>query len=220
VVRPDPATEKRLVFEDRVQVPRLYIRWPTVGQTDADDDALSLLGSVLSGPRTARLTKALVYDQQSAATVAAGNNSRENAGDFGVTLTPRPGHSLAELEVATDEILERLKREGPTAEEMARATARLEFGFVAQLESTLGKAEILNGGLVFYGDPAHYKTEYAGLKAVTPADVQRVARKYLGPGRVVLSVVPAGKLDQASKPEASLKVTVAPDGGHYLMESK
>ena len=60
-------SEQRLVFEDRVQIPRLYIEWPTVGEKSDDRFALQLLGAILSGPRTARLTKALVYDQQAAA---------------------------------------------------------------------------------------------------------------------------------------------------------
>jgi zinc protease len=56
--------ETRLVFEDRVQVPRLYIAWPSVGEKSDDRFALSVLDAVTSGPRTTRLTKALVYDQQ------------------------------------------------------------------------------------------------------------------------------------------------------------
>src|SRR3954447_24702468 len=55
-----PATldaEKRLTYEDRVQVPRLYVNWPTVGERSDDRFALAMLGAILSGPRTARLTK-------------------------------------------------------------------------------------------------------------------------------------------------------------------
>ena len=63
--------ETRLVYEDRVQVPRLYIQWPTVGEKSDDRFALDVLGAILTGPRTARLTKALVYDQQAAASVSA-----------------------------------------------------------------------------------------------------------------------------------------------------
>ena len=59
-----------------------------------------------------------------------------------------------------------------------------------------------------------------GGKSLTAADVKRVANKYLTPGRVVLSVVPLGKADQASHPESSIKVTVSPDGGHYIMDTK
>ena len=67
------STGQRLVMEDRVQVPRLYIQWPTVGEKNDDRYALSVLGSILSGPRTARLTKALVFDEQAAASVSAGS---------------------------------------------------------------------------------------------------------------------------------------------------
>jgi zinc protease len=91
------AAEKRLVFEDRVQVPRLYIQWPTVGIKNDDRFALDVLSSILSGARTARLTKALVYDEQSAASVSAFQSTSEDVGDFVLTLTPRPGHTLTNL---------------------------------------------------------------------------------------------------------------------------
>jgi len=58
------SSAQRLVYEDRVQVPRLYVQWPTVGEKSDDRFALDVLGSILAGRRTARLTKALVYDQQ------------------------------------------------------------------------------------------------------------------------------------------------------------
>ena len=214
------SAEKRLVFEDRVQVPRLYISWPSVGDDNDDVYALQFLGQILAGPRTARLTKALVYDLQSAATVGAFNRGAENSGAFGLSITPRPGHSLAEVESTADSIIARLKQEGPTAEELAKTSAGLEFGFVAQLQSNIGKADILNDGLVFHGDAGRFKRDYAKFKTVTAGDVKRVANKYLGAGRVMLSVVPLGKSDQASMASKSIKVTVAPDGGHYIMGDK
>lgn len=210
--------ERRLVFEDRVQVPRLYLAWPAPGEDNDDADALRFLAQILAGPRTARLTKALVYDQQSAAGVAAFHDANELAGSFVIFITPRPGHPLAELEAGTDSILARLQRDGPSAEEMRRAGAGLEFDYVSSLQSNLGRAETLISGLVFHGDPAHYRTAYARLKAVTAADVRRVANTYLGAGRAVLSVVPLGKPELAARPERSTRVTVAPDGGHYIME--
>ena len=220
VVAPVLATEKRMTFEDRVQVPRLYLTWPTVGDDNDDTYALQFLSQVISGPRTARLTKALVYDRQSAATVQAFNNGNENAGNFIISITPRPGSSLTQLEAATDSVLARLKQEGPTVEELAKTAAGLEFGFVSSLQSNLGKANILLNGQVFHGDAAQYQRQYAKLKAVTAADVKRVANQYLGAGRVVLSIVPLGKPEQAALADKSVKVTVAPDGGHYLMGNK
>jgi zinc protease len=200
------ASPQRLVMEDRVQVPRLYIRWPTVGSKNDDRFALSVLGAILAGPRTARLTKALVFDEQSAAAVSAGQDSNEDVGEFAVTITPRPGHSLTDLEIAADAVIERLKREGPTAEEVRKATAGEELSFIRGLESNLGKAFQLAAGAAFHGDPGYFRTEYARTIAVTPADVQRVANKYLTSGRVALSVVPTGQLEQAAKPAESKRV--------------
>ena len=213
------AARPRLVFEDQVQVPRLYLAWPSAGDDTDDTYALQYLTQILAGARTARLTKALVYDQQSAASVTVFNAGQEKAGIFFMFVTPRPGHTLSELETATDAVIAQLKENGPTQDELAKTSAGLEFRYIAQLQSNLGKANILNDGLVFHGDAARYKTDYARLRAVTAADVKRVANRYLGSGRVVLSVVPLGKLEQASRPEQSTKVTVAADGGHYIMGS-
>ncbi len=199
--------ERRLVFEDRVQVPRLYIQWPTVGERSEDRFALDILGSILSGPRTARLTKALVYDKQSAASVSAFQGSSEDVGDFGITVTPRPGNSLTNLEQAVDAVLEKLKAEGPTEEEMQKAKAGDELAFVRGLESNLGKAMRLSDGAGYHKDPGYLRTEYTKSQSVTAADVKRVAAKYLTRGRVVLSIVPVGKGDQAAKPAESRKVT-------------
>jgi zinc protease len=211
VTRPNvsPVTldkDTRLVFEDHVQVPRLYLHWPTVGDKSDDRFALDVLSAILTGPRTARLTKALVFDQQAAAAVNASQNSNEDVGEFTIVITPRPGHSLTDLEAATDAIVAKLKADGPTADEIQRATAGLELSFVSNLQSNLGKSFQLADSAGFHGDPGYFQQEYAHYMAVTPADVKRVANKYLTGGRVELSVVPLGKIDQASKPELSKKV--------------
>ncbi len=201
------AVGQRLVYEDRVQVPRLYIQWPSVGEKSDDHYALDILGAVLTGPRTARLTKALVYDQQAAAAISAYQGSNEDVGDFQLMIVPRPGHSLADLEAAADAVIDKLKSEGPTAEEIQKALAGRELRFLRNLESNLGKAMQLCAGAGFHGDPGYFRTDYQKYESVTAEDVQRVADKYLTPERVVLSVVPAGKIDQASKPEECRKVT-------------
>jgi zinc protease len=208
IVRPaaPPVTrdrETRLVYEDRVQVPRLVIVWPTVGRQSDDRFALAVLDQVTAGPRTTRLTKALVYDRQLATSITARQDSDESAGEWRVTITPRPGVSLTDLESAADAILDTLKAEGPTAEEIQRATAGLELNFVNGLESNLGRSMRLADGLGYDNDAGSFQTEYQKMLAVTQADVKRVANKYLTKGRVVLSVVPIGKVEMAAKPSES-----------------
>jgi len=207
------AASKRLVYEDRVQIPRLYIQWPTVGFKHDDDYALSVMSSILSGSRTARLTKALVYDSQAASQVGAFANSYENVGVFQVTVIPRPEHTLTELEGAVDQVIQKFLTEGPTAEELQKAKAGLELSFLRGLESNLGKANQLINGAVFYGNPGQFSTDYQKTLAVTAADVKRVANQYLSRSRIVLSVVPKGKRDQASKATESEAVSVVVGNG-------
>jgi zinc protease len=206
----------RLVYEDRVEVPRLYLQWPTVGERHDDRFALDVLASILSGPRTARLTKALVFDQQAAAAVVAQQSTNEDVGEFRVAITPRPGHSLTDLESAAGSVIATLQAEGPTADEIQKATAGEELGFLTGLQSNLGKSFRLTDGAGFHGDAGYFRTEYQKLLAVSAADVKRVAGKYLTPGRVVLSVVPPGQANQAARPDESRRVptinAVAPEG--------
>ena len=75
------------------------------------------------------------------------------------------------------------------------------------LESNLQKAEILAEGSVFHGDPGYYRQAYREAQSVTPTEVKRVANRYLTRGRVVLSVVPLGKKQDASKAAQSVTVT-------------
>ena len=88
-------------------------------------------GTILTGPSTARLTKALVYDQQAAASVFAHQSSNEDVGEFLMVITPRPGHSLTELEAAADAVIDELKAEGPTAEEIQKAVQARSSGSCA-----------------------------------------------------------------------------------------
>jgi zinc protease len=199
---------KRLVYEDRVRVPRLYIQWPSVGVKNDDDYALSVMGSILSGSRTARLTKALVYDAQLASQIIAFQNSDEDGGVFQVVVIPRPEHTLTELEAAVDQVIQKFIAEGPTAEELQKAKSGLELDFVRGLESNLGKANQLLDGAVFHNNAGQFSVDYQKTLAVSAADVKRVAAQYLSRSRIVLSVVPKGKKDQASKAAESETVTM------------
>jgi predicted Zn-dependent peptidase len=189
-------------------VPRLYIQWPTVGFKSDDDYALSVMSSILSGSRTARLTKALVYDSQKASQVFGFQNSAEDVGVFQITVVPRPESTLTDLEASVDQVIQKFISEGPTAEELQKAKSGLELSFLRGLESNLGKASQLINGAIFYGDPSQFRTDYQKTLAVTAADIKRVAAKYLTGSRIVLSVVPKGKKDQASKATESETVSL------------
>jgi zinc protease len=211
------AGETRLTFVDSAVTssPRLFISWPGTTLKSPDQYALSVLGSILGGSRTARLAKALVYDRQLATSVSVGADSLEDTGLFEITINPRPGVSLTQLETITDSIIDRLKRDGPTPAELTRARAGAELRFITNLETNLDKAISLASNQSLHADPGHgFRVDYQQLRAVTVADVKRVANTYLTGNRIVLSVVPPGQTDKASKAGRSLVVMGAKQGGN------
>ena len=198
---------KRFVYEDHVALPELFIEWPGAGVQSADRAALSILGSIISGDRTQWLTKEFVYDRKWASSISLRPEMNENAGTVGLTVVPIPGVDLTKLESAIDSTINQFKTQGPTAEEMKKATASIEFGSYNRLQSMLGKAMTLASGWIYHGDPSWYAKDIAETRAVTAADVKRVANKYLGPNRIVLSAVPMGKRDMASHADQSTPIT-------------
>ncbi len=201
-VPPAPlAAERRLALEDaKASEPQLAMAWPTVGGDSPDAPALDALADVLTLDRTSRLTKLLVYDRQLASRVSARQVSYENAGLFEIDVRPRPHVSLTVVESLVDSVLAAARAAPPDDREVARGKNYALVGTITGLEAVDAKGETLNEGETFFHDPWHYLAELRDGDKVTGADVHRVADRYLTAGRVVLSMVPAGKLDLVSRP--------------------
>src|SRR5829696_6668488 len=196
--RPSPPDrEVRLLLEDRVELPRLYLAWhspPVFGDGDA---ALDLVAEVLASGKTSRLYRALVFEQRLATEVAASQNSREIGSFFQVVATAAPGRTLHELEQAITKEIDRFIDGGPTAIEMERCRAQAEAQFVYRLQTVGGfggKGDQLNAYNVFLGEPDYFDRDLARYREASAAALQRAAAESLRPQtRVVLSVVPQGR---------------------------
>ena len=107
---PPIARDVRLLLEDRVELPRLYLAWHSPALFAAGDAELDLVAEVLASGKTSRLYRALVYDHRIATEIAASQNSREIGGFFQIVATAAPGRTLAELERAITERDRRVRR--------------------------------------------------------------------------------------------------------------
>jgi zinc protease len=185
-------------LEDRVQLPRVYNAWHTVRLFHQDDAPLQVLASILAQGRSSRLYKRLVYQLQIATQVTGYHDALRMDGSFRLFATARPGHTLPELQRVIDEEIRNLADQGPTAREVQRVQNQTEAQFLDNMETDLGKADQLNYYDYFVGTPDYFQQDLERYRRVSPADVQRVARQYLAQAsRVVVSVVPQGKTEQA-----------------------
>ncbi len=182
---------KRIVTTDRVTLPRAQLVWPTVPSTHPDEPALDVLAAVLGElDKENRLFRSLMYDRSLAVGVSASHPTHALSGEFEVVLEARPGESLEPLVAIAKQEIERLKREGPTADEVTKSQNARESALIMGLQSVSHKAEVFNQYEAIVGDPLGYRDELQKVFAVTPADVQRVARQYLTDRVLELDVIP------------------------------
>ena len=187
------AKDTFMVLEDKVQLPRTFYDWPTVKIYDKDDAALDVLASVLASGKNSRLYKRLVFDMQVAQQVFASQQSSKLAGRFEIDITPKPGQSPASIDKIVQEELQKVMNEPISERELKRVQNSFRAGFLNRLSNVLGKSEILNSYNYMAGNPDYVQQDAARYENVTRADVQRVAKKYLGAHKVVLTVVPEGQ---------------------------
>ena len=188
--------------EDKIaELARLTLVWNGVQPFSDDEAAGRVLGEVLGGGKTSRLYKSLVFDKQVASEVDAGQNALSLGGYFEVDATVKAGHDVAELKPLVQAEIDRLKSEGPTAAEVARAQRNIIAGDVRRAESLNGRADVLNMYEIYLGDPGYLPRDIARFRAVTPEAVKAFANKYLLDGkRLEITTVPAAKKPQASAP--------------------
>lgn len=197
---PQLAATTYTVREDRVTLPELTMVWRTDKRFSQDEAALNALSSILTGGKSSRLYKRLVYDEQVAALTSAWNDASLISGDFWMRVRAKPDVDLDRIETAVMEEVARLAAAPPSQEELDRVINGLVTGFVSGLETVEGKADRLNDYLYFTGNPDFAEQDLARYRALTPADIQRVARQYLaGRNHVVISIVPTGKTELAAQ---------------------
>ena len=199
-VRPaDPQLvgETRLLIEDRVELPRLYLAWVTRAMFADDDAELDLAADILANGKTSRLYKRLVYEMRAATDVSAAQNSREAGGVLQLAATAAPGHTLAELDRVILEEVARLAADGPTEDEIERGRVQAEAQFMYRLQTVGGfggKSDQLNAYNMFLKDPGYFNRDLTRYTAVTATSLRDAVRRYLSnSNRIALSIVPKGK---------------------------
>jgi zinc protease len=184
-----------LVLEDKVQLPRLFYTWHSVKNFSKDDAALDILAQIIANDKNSRLYKKLVYELQIAQDVSASQDGSRLDGKFQIDVTPKPGQKVADIDRIVQVEIANVISSGVTPRELQRAQNVYKASFLNRLASILGKAEVLNSYNYFVGNPDFVQQDAARYERVTAADVQRVARSYIGRPKIVLTVVPEGKKD-------------------------
>ena len=196
----------RTVLEDKVPQPLVQRVWNVAQAGTREADELDLFAQVLGGAADSRLDRRLVHEDKLADSVSAYNSSSQLSSNFAVTAMVKQGVDPAKVEAIIDEELQRLLKDGPTADELAQAKTVYRARFIRGIERIGGfggKADILAGCEIYEGNPGCYRDTLATVADATPAQVRDIGRKWLGHPSHTFVVMPGKRTALAE--ESSVK---------------
>jgi zinc protease len=186
---PPPAT-RRVVVIDRPGAVQTEIRVGNVALPRKHPDylALDLAIKILGGEGGNRLQRVLRSERGLTYGASADTNALKDAGDIVADTDTRSETTGEALRLTVDEFW-RLQRERVSDRELNDAQAYLTGSFPLTIETPSAIAlQVLNN--VFYGlDLNELQTFRERVNAVTPDDIQRVARLYLHPDKLSIVLV-------------------------------
>jgi zinc protease len=150
--------------------------------------AATLIGELAFG-QTSDVYRKLVIDER---------RVRSLYEDFGLTRDPGLWSVFTEVKQAADVpavegelfgAIERLQREPVDAARLDEARSRARYAFLSALSSPNGVAEVLARIVALTGDVSAVDEMFTTLEAVTPADVQKAAQRWLVPERCTVALV-------------------------------
>ena len=150
-----------------------------------DSEAVKVLDALLSKGSSARLYASLIRDRRLASDVFSDVDLRQRAGMLDIGAMLAPGRGLKDGEAALAAVVSDLRLRPATDRELEGAKNQLTAQVLQDRETIEGLANQLGYAAVVEGDPAHVNTDLKALRAVTVADVRRVAGVYLADRRRV-----------------------------------
>jgi len=185
--------ERRVILKRPASLPIYVATYHAPNWQNDNSFALSLLAVILGGSRSSRLQRTLV--EQKALVLSADADYDRTARDpslFSLSMRIAPGKQWREAEAALYQEVEKLKKQPVSEQELERAKNLLESTLIYGQDSLFYRALQL-GEYAALGDWSLILKVVPGIRAVTTADIQRVAQTYLGEdNRTVGLLIPEG----------------------------
>lgn len=176
-IEPPQTGERRVTL--RLQSQRVFLSgYHKPDIHDPDDAVYDVISSLLSEGRSSRLYRALVRDKKLATQVGGfpGFPGQKYPGLFLFFAFPAPGHTNDEAEKAIGAEIDRLKSDLVSKEELDGVKRRARAGVLRQMRSNFVIANNISTYQALTGDWRNLFKQLDKINAVTPQDVQRIAK--------------------------------------------
>lgn len=177
---PRTTAVRKTVYEANTPLPAVLLSYQLPPDNHPDMAALAVLDGILSGGENSRLYRNLVYRDQLVAQADTFLDSRQSTGSYAMYAILAGGKSAEQGEQALRREVAELRDKPVSAAELAEAKNEILTSALKSRETAEGKASTLAASIIVSRDPKAADQQLAAIARVTAADVQRVARQYLG----------------------------------------
>ncbi|MDA8215734.1 MAG: pitrilysin family protein [Nitrospiraceae bacterium] len=191
---PQQRGEKRVYLKREVELPYILMAYHVPSFPHEDSFALDVLSTILSGGKSSRLYKNIVYEKRLALnTFADYSGFYKDPFLFVFGGTAAPKKNIEDVEKAIYDEIEKVKKESPSEMEIQKAKNQIEAAFVFAQDSTYSRA-FYTGMFEMLGNWRLMDKYLEGVRKVKPEDVQAAAKKYLiDDNKTVGILVPVNK---------------------------
>ncbi len=180
----------KIEHKDSVQLSRLYLAWRSEKGFGKHDAALDVLADILSGSKSSRLHKLLIYDLQIAQEVSAFQYSAKYDGAFFIIVTAKQNANLEELKLIVLEELNNLIINGISELELERAVNSYRSSYIYSLQNLDNMTNQINSYNCNLGDPNSFVSDINRYSSLSVNDIKHAAKLFLTKNYIELDIIP------------------------------
>jgi zinc protease len=180
--------------------------YPLPKAVDPDVPAIDIMNYILTEGRSSRTYQSMI-ETGIATGIDGGASNLATSGWYEISASTEVGKSLPKVEAAIAKEVKLLQAKGVTPAEVSRAKAQVKSLYLLGNRDINAQAKQLGNDQTTTGDYQFTDKYLAGIERVTPADVQRVAKKYLQPSLKTSGYFQPTQLTGKTAPAGSGKQT-------------
>lgn len=195
LVTPEVNLNENIFIErfENVQLERVYFAWHTEKAYGVNDNSLDVLSDILTGSKSSRLTKHLVYDTEMAQDVSAFHFSGKYDGHYMIIATAKPGILLSKLKEEIFREIENIGKKGITQKELTKSKNLIKSSFINSMQNLDVIADHLNHYNFYLNEPNSFNFDLKRYEEVTNESIKNAVNNYLTNKYIELQIRPVDR---------------------------
>ena len=181
---------KKIIHNDNIQLPRIYLAWHSCKGYGKDDAVLDILADILAGSKNSRLQKELVHNKQIAQSISAFQYSAKQNGSFYIIATAKPKVELSTLKSEILRIINSILENGIEEKEFQRAVNSYKSSFIYSLQNLSTLTNQINNYNCNLGEPNSFIYDIERYELLKKENVVNAVENYLTKPFIELNIIP------------------------------